>query len=210
MAEQTELEVAPRTVVGKANKRLRKEGLIPGNIFGHNQEAQPIQLDAVKFDYLRRHGALRNILTLRLPDAGTQTVLLRHVQHEPSTGKILHVDFSRVSLTERVTMRVPLRFVGEALGVKNEGGVLLHLVEALEVECRASDIVEALEVDISSLTEIDATLHASDVKLPANFTLITNAEEPIAKVAATRAEAAEETAEAAPATPAPGAPEAEA
>ena len=202
MAEQAELEVAPRTIVGKANKRLRKEGLIPGNIFGHNQEAQTIQLDAVRFDYLRRHGALRSILTLRLSDASTQTVLLRHVQRAPKSGKILHVDFSRVSLTERVTMRVPLHFAGESPAVKNEGGVLLHLVEALEVECSASDIVDALDVDISSLLEIDATLHASDVKLPTNFTLITNPEEPIAKVSATRAETAAET-ETAEATPAP-------
>jgi large subunit ribosomal protein L25 len=206
MAEQTLLEVAPRTVVGKANKRLRKDGLIPGNIFGHNQDAQTIQLDAVRFDYLRRHGALRSILTLSLPDKSTQTVLLRYVQRAPKSGKILHVDFSRVNLTERIGMRVPLHFVGEAPAVKIDGGVLLHLVETLEIECSASDIVDAIEVDISSMTAIDATLHASDVKLPENFKLITNPEEPIAKVSATRAET--EVAAAAEATPAPAAPEA--
>jgi large subunit ribosomal protein L25 len=205
MAEQTLLEVAPRTVVGKANKRLRKDGLIPGNIFGHNQDAQTIQLDAVRFDYLRRHGALRSILTLSLPDKSTQTVLLRYVQRAPKSGKILHVDFSRVNLTERIGMRVPLHFVGEAPAVKIDGGVLLHLVETLEIECSASDIVDAIEVDISSMTAIDATLHASDVKLPENFKLITNPEEPIAKVSATRAEteAAATTAEATPAAAAP-------
>jgi large subunit ribosomal protein L25 len=204
MAETVDLEVSPRTIVGKANKRLRKEGLIPGNIFGHGQEAQTIQLDAVRFDYLRRHGALRNILTLHLSDASTQTVLLRHVQRGPKTGKILHVDFSRVNLTERIGMRVTLHFVGESPAVKNEGGVLLHLIDTLEIECSASDIVDAIDVDISSLAEIDATLHASDVKLPENFKLITSPDEPIAKVSATRAETAAETAEttAAP-TPAP-------
>jgi len=102
-----------------------------------------------------------------------------------------------------------LRFVGESPAVKNEGGVLLHLMEAVEVECTASDIVDNIEVDISSLTEIDATLHASDVKLPANFTLVTDPEEPIAKVAATRAEVAAEVVEATATetTPAPAAPE---
>lgn len=208
MAEQTDLEVTTRTTLGKANKHLRKEGLIPGNIFGHGQESQAIQLDAVRFDYLRRHGALRNILTLHLPDKSTQTVLLRHVQREPKTGHILHVDFSRVSLTERINMRIPLRYVGEAPAVKNEGGVLLHLVDALEVECSASDIVDALDVDISSLAEIDAALHASDVKLPTNFKLVTNPDEPIAKVAATRGEpAAEETTTAPAASPTPAAEE---
>jgi len=209
MAEQAVLEVAPRTIVGKANKRLRREGFIPGNIFGHNQAPQIVQVDVVNFDRLRRSGAARSVVTLRMPDAATQTVLIRHVQHNPRTGKIVHIDFFRVSMTQRINMRVPLRFVGESPAVKNEGGVLLHLMEAVEVECTASDIVDNIEVDISSLTEIDATLHASDVKLPANFTLVTNPEEPIAKVAATRAEVAAEVVEAAAAetTPAPAAPE---
>jgi large subunit ribosomal protein L25 len=115
----------------------------------------------------------------------------------------LHIDFSRVSLKERITMKVPLRFVGEAPGVKFGGGVLLHLLDALEVECTASDIVDYIEVDISSLTEIDSILHAEDVRLPANFTLITDPNEGIAKVAATRAERAEEAAEAAEEAAAP-------
>src|SRR5207249_8382407 len=96
-----------------------------------------------------------------------------------------------------VTVKVPLRLVGEAPGVKVEGGVLLHLLDALEVECTARDIVDYFEVDISPLTEIDAILHAEDVQLPANFTLITDPKEGIAKVAATRAEIAEEAEEAA-------------
>ncbi len=207
MAQQTELEVTPRTVMGKATKRLRKAGLIPGNISGHNQEPQAVQVEAMSFDRLRRSGAVRGIISLRMPNASSQTALVRRVQHNPRSGKIVHIDFFRVSMTERINMRVPLRFVGESPAVKNEGGVLLHLLEALEVECTASDIVDALEVDITPLTEIDATLHASDVKLPANYTLVTDPEEPIAKVAATRAEIAEEeaAAEKAEATPVPAA-----
>lgn len=200
MTQRTELEVAPRTVMGKATKRLRKAGLIPGNITGHNQEPQAIQVDEVNFDRLRRSGAVRGVISLHLPDAGPQTALVRRVQHRPSTGKIVHIDFFRVSMTERISLRVPLHFVGESPAVKNEGGVLLHLMETMEVECTASDIVDAIDVDISSLTELDATLHASDVKLPTSYTLVTDPEEPIAKVAATRAEIAEEEAVAAAAT----------
>lgn len=192
MAQYTELEVAPRKVMGKKSKLLRKAGLIPGNISGHKEASQAVQLDALMFDRLRRTHATRNILRLRLPDTPLQTVLVRHVQHDPLTDKILHVDFSRVSMTERIEMKIPLRFVGEAPAVKNEGGILLHLTEAIEVACLVLDIAEYIDVDISSLTEIDATLHASDVKLPANYTLISDPEEPIAKVAATRAESAEQ------------------
>lgn len=209
MAQQTELEISPRQVMGKATKRLRKVGIIPANIFGHHQDSQSIQIDAVAFDQLVRAHRATGIIALRQSGKrATQTALIRHVQHDPRSGKIIHVDFFRVSLTERITSKVPLRFVGEAPGVKIEGGVLLHLMDALEVECEARDLVEYIEVDITPLTEIDSIIHAGDVKLPAKYTLLSDPKEGVAKVAATRAEvaevAAEEVAEAtAPAAPAP-------
>jgi len=110
-----------------------------------------------------------------------------------------------VSLTERITIKVALRFVGEAPGVKNEGGVLLHVLDTLEVECAAQDIVQYLDVDVSPLAEIDATIHAGDIQLPANYTLITDPKEVVAKVAATRAEVAEEAVVAAATAEAPAA-----
>ncbi|GAC1365207.1 MAG: 50S ribosomal protein L25 [Ktedonobacteraceae bacterium] len=203
MAEQTELKVTPRTVVGKANNRLRREGMVPANIYGHQQPAMPIQLDAVEFERVRRVHGIKNIFALRMPNASVETALIRKMQHNPKTGKIIHVDFARVSLRERVEVSLPLNYIGEAPGVKIEGGVFLHMVDALTVECTASDIIESLDVDISSLTDIDATLHASDIKLPANFVLITNPEEPIAKIAAPRVEEAAPVAEAEAAPTAP-------
>jgi len=196
MTQQTVLQISPREVTGKATKRLRRSGIIPANISGHKEESQAVQVEALAFEALKRAHAATSIITLRLSGSSrVQTALVRRVQRDPRSGKILHIDFSRVSLTERITMKVPLRFVGEAPAVKAEGGVLLHLLDNLEVECTASDIVDYIEVDISALTEIDTILHAEDAKLPANFTLITDPNEGIAKVAATRAEKAEEEAE---------------
>ncbi len=197
MTQKTELQISPREITGKATKRLRKEGIIPGNISGHKEESQAVQVEALAFETFKRAHGTTGIITLRFPgNRRTQTVLVRRVQRDPRTGKILHIDFSRVSLTERITIKAPLRFIGEAPAVKNEGGVLLHLMDNLEVECTASDIVDYIEADISSLNEIDDMLHAGDVTLPANFTLNTDPNEGIAKVAATRAEGAEEAAEA--------------
>jgi len=211
MAQQVELAIAPREVMGKATRHLRKSGVIPGNIFGHKEPSVPVQLDAAAFDLLHRKQGARNVIRLRLPDATTQTVLIRHVQRDAVTGKVLHVDFSRVNLSEAVDIKIPLHFVGESNAVKNFNGVLLHLVEALEVQCRASEMVEALDVDISPLAEIDSALHAKDVKLPANYKLVTDPEEPIVKVAASKVEVAEVAAEAAAApqeaAPTPPAPE---
>ncbi len=210
MTQETVLQISSREVKGKATKRLRKAGIIPANIFGHKEESQAVQVNAIAFDALRRARRATGIISLHMSGSNrVQTALIRHVQRDPRTGKILHIDFSRVSLTEHITMKVPLHFVGEAPGVKDEGGVLLHLLDALEVGCTASDIVDYIEVDVSPLTEIDAILHAEDVQLPANFTLITDPKESIAKVAATRAEKAEEVAEAAEAAAPAEAPAAE-
>jgi large subunit ribosomal protein L25 len=196
MTQQTVLQISPREVTGKATKRLRKSGIIPANISGHKEESQTVQVEALAFEALKRAHGATGLITLRLSGSErVQTAIVRRVQRDPRSGKILHIDFSRVSLTERITMKVPLRFVGEAPGVKDVGGVLLHLLDTLDVECTASDIVDYIEVDISPLTEIDSMLHAEDVKLPTSFTLITDPKEGIAKVAATRAEKAEEAAE---------------
>jgi large subunit ribosomal protein L25 len=198
MAQDTELQVSPRTVTGKATKRLRQAGIIPANIFGHKEPSQAIQVDALAYERLRRAHRTSSVLSLRIPgNRRAQTALVRHVQRDPRTGKILHIDFYRVSLTERVTVKIPLRFVGEAPGVKIEGGVLLHTLDALEVECPAKDIVEYFEVGVSPLAEIDDMIHAEEIRLPSNFTLITDPKEVVAKVAATRAEIAAEAAEAA-------------
>jgi large subunit ribosomal protein L25 len=192
MAQQTELEIAPREIRGKATKRLRKQGIIPANIFGHHEEPQAVQIDAVAFERLLRDHKATSVIALRLPNTGPQTALIRHVQHEPRSGKIIHVDFFRVGLTERIKARVPLHFVGEAPAVKNEGGVLLHLLDAIEVECAAQDIPEYIEVDVTPLTEIDSVIHVEDIQRPANVTFTEDLGEPVAKVVATRAEAAAE------------------
>ena len=150
MAQRTELEISRREVMGKAVKRLRKEGIIPANIFGHNEASMAIQIDAGAFERLRRSHGSMSVLTLRMSGTkSTQTALIRHVQREPHTSKIIHVDFFRVSLSERIRVKVPLHFTGEAPAVKTENGVMLHLLDAIEVECVARDIPEFLEVDVS-------------------------------------------------------------
>lgn len=191
MAQQVELQITHREVEGKAVKRLRKQGLIPANIFGHHQQSTPIQVSAFDFDRLRRSHGATGIIALRLADSvHVETALIRHVQRDPRTGKIIHVDFFRVRLDERLNVKVALRLIGESPAVKDAGGVLLHLLDTLEIECRADEIPEYIDVDVTPLAEIDAMIHAEEVQLPPNIKLITDPKEGVVKVAATRAEAA--------------------
>ncbi|BCL82531.1 50S ribosomal protein L25 [Ktedonobacteria bacterium brp13] len=192
MAEKVIIEATPRTVLGKAAKRLRKEGLIPANVYGHHVEPVAVQLSALAFDRLRRQHDTTKVITLQLADHPEETVLVRHVQHNALSDQIIHIDFTRVDEQERIESKVPLNFTGAAPGVKIHGGVMLHLVDALAIECAASDLVEHLDVDISSLTEIDSTLYARDIPLSSKYTLLADPDEPIVKIAAPRVEEAAE------------------
>jgi len=196
MVQQRELEVTHRSVFGKQTRKLRREGKIPANVYGHGQEPTPVQFDGHTFERLGYAHGLRSIVTLKGLGSGVETVLVHHVQREPIKDKILHVDFTRVSMDERIETKIPLHFAGEAPGVKVAGGMLLHLLEALLVECRASEIVEAIEVDITNLADIDSVIYAREVKLPANYILVTDPDELIIKIAATRAKLEAETTEA--------------
>src|ERR1700720_4014317 len=109
MAKQTELAVTRREVTGKAAKHLRKAGLIPANIYGHKEASGAVQVDAVNFEALRKARKTTGIISLNLGDrASTQTALVSHVQRNSINGKILHIDFFRVSLTERILIKVQL------------------------------------------------------------------------------------------------------
>ncbi|RAQ96959.1 50S ribosomal protein L25 [Thermogemmatispora tikiterensis] len=198
MAPMAELEVQRRQVLGKATRRLRRQGIIPANIFGHKEPSLAIQLEAAAFERFRRQHKAASLVTLRIPgDSLTETALVHSIQRDPCTGKILHVDFYRVSQEEEVEVKVPLHLVGESPAVKESGGTLLRLLDALEVACRATEIPEMIEVDVSPLVEVDQILHAGEIKLPPNVRLLTDPHEPVVKVELPAVEA-EEAEEAAP------------
>ena len=214
LAGQVSLQVAPRKVLGKRVKQLRRAGIIPANMYGLHQPSQPLQIDLYTLDrFLAGHNATR-VVDLRL-DGGDGTVLnalVRHIERKPTSGKILHVDFLRVSMDEPLTVRVALALKGTAPGVTVEGGVLLHMLDMLEIECLPRDIPESLELDISGMGKIEDMLHVRDVALPAGVRLLSEPDEPVVKIVAPRAVAAAAAAEeaatpAAGAAPAEGAPE---
>jgi large subunit ribosomal protein L25 len=214
MAEQASLAAQRRDVHGKKVRQLRRQGIIPANVFGRGRDSTAIQVQAHDLKrLLAAHGGTR-LISLRI-DGADEAALLRHVQHDPRTGAIEHVDFMHVEMTQPIRARVPVRLIGEAPAVRVLGGVLLHMSDAIEVECLPRDLPESVELDISQLDQLDATLHVSDVVLPPKVTLLDDPNEPLVKVTPTRvteevpapAEAAAPAPEAAPPTEAesPGA-----
>jgi large subunit ribosomal protein L25 len=187
MAEQVTLEIENRTVTGKQVRQLRRAGIVPANIYGHGRPSRAVQVNGLAFrKFLNAHGGNR-VIQLQLNGAA-EPALVRHIEREPKTGKIQHVDFMHVEMNEKLRARVTVHLVGEAPAVKTLRGVLLHLTDTIEVECLPNDLPESVEVDVSGLEELDVPVLVSDIKLPRNVTLLTDSAEQLAKVVATRAE----------------------
>ncbi len=199
-----ELKVGSRTEVGKAAaKRLRRAGLVPAVAYG--QKAAPVKLavDARQLSDLLRHHAARGLLTLKFEDGSAPDlpVIIKELQRHPVRHTVNAVDFLRVSLHEAVTAMVPITLVGEPIGVKQDGGILVQALHALEISALPQNLPEQIEVDVSALEFEGAPIHVGEITLPPGVTAITSTDESIAVVNAPRAEPAPtEEAEAEPGT----------
>lgn len=203
------LSARPRDVRGKAVAHLRKEGSLPAVVYGAGVESHNVSLDMHEFELLRRRVGRHAVVDLSIEgDGKVQPVLLQGIQEHPVNRLPLHVDLLVVDLSVERTSDVPLIFVGTSDAVAKQGGVMLHLRDAVLVRAKPDDLPSGIELDISSLVDFDSVLHASDLVMPAGVTLITESTEALARVQQPRVEeetvvgaaeaaAAEEAAEAA-------------
>lgn len=191
MPERFTLAVQARQVLGKHVRRLRAEGVTPANISGAAKPSIAIQVPAEEMSrLLKRHSA--SVLYLQIGrDKSQETAILGRVERDPVTTAILHVDFRRVKLNQPIHARVPIHLTGEAPAVKIEGGVLLHIVDTIEIESLPADIPEAVTLDISSLTELNSLLTVAQVQLPPKVTLVSPENEPVVTIKAPRIEVPE-------------------
>lgn len=197
MAQGFEIEATVRERVGKGSARkLRREGMIPAVIYGDKQPPLAIAMPyKTAFERLHAGGFLTNIWTITV-DGAPHRVLARDYQLEPVRDFLTHVDFLRVTGTTRVEVEVPVRFLNEdkAPGLV-KGGVLNIVRHAVELECPADSIPDALEIDLTG-HEIGDTIHASAITLPEGITFtITDRDFTVATIAPPLVEVEEEQAE---------------
>jgi large subunit ribosomal protein L25 len=183
------LSARPRDLRGKAVARLRKEGSLPAVVYGAGVESHNVSLDRHEFELLRRRVGRHAVVDLSIEgDGKVQPVLLQGIQEHPVNRQALHVDLLVVDLSLERTTEVPLIFVGTSDAVAKQGGVMLHLRDAVLVRAKPDDLPSGIELDISSLVDFDSALHASDLVMPAGVTLVTDATEALARVQQPRVE----------------------
>ncbi len=195
-----------RSVQGTgASRRLRNSGKTPGIIYGSKNPAVAIELDHnALFHALRKEAFHSSILDLEI-DGKAQKVLLRDYQMHPFKPLVLHIDFQRVSATEKVHMRVPLHFINaeSSTAVKLQGAVVSHITTELEVSCLPADLPEFIEVDLGGIEVGGHGIHAKDLTLPKGVTLVLHVEQENPVLANARIPAVKSAdTEAAPAAPA--------
>ncbi len=187
MSEMT-IKVEKREQTGKnANRQLRALGALPAVVYGDKKEPVPITIDRKKVIELLKKGGGENAV-FKLELAGTKAsrhAMIRDLQVDPISRRIIHIDFQRIDLKQKVKVEVPIQLVGEPTGVKNEGGVLDFVTREIEVECLPNDIPPALEIDVSALA-IGDHIEAKDIPLPESVELMEEPERVIVAVSHSR------------------------
>ena len=193
MSELT-IEVQSREDLGKnANRRLRAAGKIPAVVYGGGKDAVPIQVGRRTIeDLLRKSGGGTLVFLLKL--AGTDQsrhAMIRDMQSNAMTGEMIHIDFQRVQMDQKIHLTVPVEVHGTAVGVKTEGGLLDFITRELEIECLPGAIPNHLEVDVTEL-HVGQHVEAGQVALPDGVTLRDDPERVILSIVQTRSTTDEE------------------
>lgn len=168
MAESAHITAEKREGTGKgAARSMRREGRVPGILYGHGEESIPLSVEAGELHRLVQAISIENtIVDLDVSGDGGESykVLIRELQRHPFRDEVLHIDFFHVAMDEKLYVEVPIVIMGVPEGVKNKGGVLDHQLRELEVYCLPGNIPEKVEVDVTGL-DIGDAIHVRDLVL---------------------------------------------
>lgn len=172
MTETMNIEVQPRPDTGKnANRRSRAAGKIPAVVYGGGKESVAIEVDRKTLvDTMKGHSGENPIFLLKLGDK-ERHAMIRNMQVDPLSRQVIHIDFQRVVMDQKIRVAVPVELVGTAYGVKTEGGMLDFVNREVHVECLPADIPKHLEADVTEL-HVGQHLEAGELELPDGVVLL--------------------------------------
>jgi large subunit ribosomal protein L25 len=182
MADEILLTAQLRELIGKQVKQLRRDGMIPAVVYG-SQLLKPLSLkieEKALMTVVAKAG--RNRLIRLGLDGEQHMVLTRQVQRNPITGRLIHVDFQEVSMTEKITSQVPLALVGSSPAVTRGEGLLIHGIDVVEIRALPTDLPPSIEVDVSGLTDLEQAITVGNLKVSDKIEILTSRDEMVAKV----------------------------
>ena len=193
------MKLEPRTDRGRHLQALRRQGRLPGVIYGHNVDPVTVVVDGREFVKAFQKVGRNQLVDLQLDSEPVRKALIREVQRSPRDGDLLHVDFYQVNLAEKIESEVPIEIEGEVEIVSKGEADLQRGLHVLKVECLPTDLPPVIMVDVSGLKEVDDEIRVKDLKIPPGCEILDEPEDLIVKVAAHREEVEEVAPAAAPA-----------
>lgn len=190
--DKIELNAAPRKVIGKQVKALRRAGLVPANLYSRSIEPVSLQIDARTLNRVLMYAGQSRLITLNVQGREPIMTIAREIQREPITGSLYHVDLFAVSMTERIKLDVRIILAGESPAVQRGEGVLVHALNTVTIECLPGDLIDSIRLDISGLDKVDAHLAVKDLLVPAGVQVLADPDETVVRVTPVREEKVEE------------------
>ena len=183
MAEEYLLTAEPRTVIGKQVGQMRRAGSIPAILYGsHVETPLPLKIDEKSLKNIIAKAGQNRLIKLAVDSGAARLVLTREVQRNPLTGRIVHVDFQEVLMTEKLTTDVRLVLMGTSPAVTRGEGLLIHGINTVEIRVLPTDLIPEIQVDVSGLESLNQSLFVKDLKLGDKIEILTPGDEMVAKV----------------------------
>jgi len=181
------IKASKREVLGKKTRFMRREGVTPAHLFGHGIKSIPLQCDTAKLQRIIARAGMTRLITLEVEGyKEPRSVFIREIQREPCSGGLFHVDFYQVKKTEKIRVDVPIILVGEAPAMKEKGRTLTHSLTSLSVESLPDKLPPQIEVDLSSLEEVEQAIFVRDITLSPDVAVVTDPDQMVVRVSEAR------------------------
>ena len=177
------LSASNREVLGKKTRFLRRQGITPVHLFGHEVESLALQCDTIQLQHIVAQAGMTRAINLRIDsEKQPKSVFIREIQRDTVSGLLFHVDFYQVRKGERMRVDVPLVLVGDAPALKGKGRMLIHGVTSLPIECLPESIPSRIEVELSVLEEVEQAIYVRDIVLDPGIVVHADPEQMVVKV----------------------------
>ena len=187
------LKATRRDLLGKKTRFLRREGITPVHIFGHNLKSLSLQCDTAEIKNIISQAGTTRLLKLSIDeDKQPRSVFIREIQRDKISGLLIHVDFYQIRKAEKIKADIPIILIGEAPALKEKGRNLTLGVTSLNIECLPDKLPPQIDVDLSPLEEKDQAIYVRDITISPDITLFTDPDQMVVKVSTVRVEKVKE------------------
>lgn len=177
------LKAQPRLVVGRHVKQLRRQGWVPANVFGKDATSTNVQIEEKPLLQFLKEAGESSLMYLQVAgDKTDRPVMIAELRRDPVTERLLHVGLHQVNLKEKISTAVPVKLIGEAPAEKEKQGILVQLLDEVEIEALPADMPEAVEINVAGLAAVNDAVYVKDIQVDAKLTVKSDSEAIVAKI----------------------------